>query len=103
VQYEVLQAGTGAKPGPDAQVTVHYKGTLIDGTEFDSSIGGPPAQFSLAPGGLIEGFREVVQLMPVGSKYRAVIPANLAYGPQGSGSIGPNQTLIFEIELISMP
>ena len=103
LQYEVIQAGTGAKPGPNDMVTVHYKGTLIDGTEFDSSLGGTPREFSIAPGGVIQGFSEVLQLMPVGSKYRVVMPGNIAYGEMGAGGgvIGPNATLIFDIELIS--
>jgi FKBP-type peptidyl-prolyl cis-trans isomerase FkpA len=105
LQYEVLQAGTGPTPTDTSTVTVHYRGTLLDGTEFDSSAGGPPRQFSIAPGGLIEGFREALKLMPVGSKYRIVIPGNLAYGEAGSGGgvIGPNATLIFEVELVSIP
>jgi FKBP-type peptidyl-prolyl cis-trans isomerase len=104
LQYEVLQAGSGPTPTDTSMVTVHYRGTLIDGTEFDSSIGQTPRQFSIAPGGLIEGFREAVKLMPVGSKYRIVMPGNLAYGEAGSPpAIGPNETLIFEVELISVP
>jgi FKBP-type peptidyl-prolyl cis-trans isomerase FkpA len=101
VQYEVLQAGTGPKPTVNDQVTVNYRGTLIDGTEFDSSAGNP-VQFGVT--GVIPGFSEVLQLMPVGSKYRAVIPGNLAYAEMGSqdGTIGPMETLIFEIELVSI-
>jgi FKBP-type peptidyl-prolyl cis-trans isomerase len=103
VQYEVLQEGTGPKPQATDQVTVHYRGTLIDGTEFDSSIArGQPTQFAV--NGVIPGFTEALQLMSVGSKYRVVIPGHLAYGEQGTGgAIGPNETLIFEIELISIP
>ena len=102
VQYEVLQEGAGPKPTATDQVTIHYRGTLIDGTEFDSSISrGQPAQFAV--NGVIPGFTEALQLMPVGSKYRVVIPSSLAYGESGSQSIGPNETLIFEIELISIP
>ena len=103
LQYEVLQEGTGPKPTGSDRVTVHYRGTLIDGTEFDSSIGGQPMQTSVAPGGVIEGFREALMLMSVGSKYRVVIPGALAYGEMGSPpAIKPNTTLIFEIELISI-
>jgi FKBP-type peptidyl-prolyl cis-trans isomerase len=102
LQYEVLTAGTGPKPTLNDQVRVHYRGTLIDGTEFDSSIGREPVTFGLA--GVIPGFTEALQLMPVGSKYRIVMPGNLAYGPQGSGDvIGPNATLIFEVELLEIP
>ncbi len=102
LQYEVLQEGEGEHPGPDDQVTVNYRGTLIDGTEFDSSYErGEPAQFQV--GGVIQGFAEGLQLMQPGAKYRFVIPSDLAYGPGGSGgAIGPNQTLIFEVELISI-
>jgi FKBP-type peptidyl-prolyl cis-trans isomerase len=102
VQYEVLQAGTGPKPTVNDQVTVNYRGTLIDGTEFDSSAGRPPVQFGVT--GVIPGFTEALQLMPVGSKYRVVIPGNLAYAEMGSqdGTIGPMETLIFEIELVSI-
>lgn len=102
LQYEVLQEGEGEHPGPDDQVTVNYRGTLIDGTEFDSSYErGEPAQFQV--GGVIQGFAEGLQLMQPGAKYRFVIPSDLAYGPGGSGgTIGPNQTLIFEVELISI-
>jgi FKBP-type peptidyl-prolyl cis-trans isomerase len=100
LQYEVLEEGSGARPGPTDMARLHYRGTLIDGTEFDSSIGGAPAEFGV--GGVIPGFSEALQLMPVGSKYRVVIPSDIAYGPQGSQSIGPNSVLIFEIELIEI-
>ncbi len=102
LQYEVLREGTGAKPGPEDQVSVHYKGTLLDGTQFDSSYdGGEPAVFGV--NGVIPGFSEALQLMPVGSQYRFFIPADLAYGPQGTGGpIGPNATLIFEVELLEI-
>lgn len=100
LQYEVLRSGSGPRPGPESLVRLHYRGTLIDGTEFDSSYDGEPALFS--PAGLIPGFAEALQLMPVGSHYRIVIPANLAYGPSGGGPIGPNETLIFEIELLEI-
>ncbi len=104
LQYEVILEGEagGARPSPTDQVTVHYRGTLIDGTEFDSSYSrGQPATFGVS--GVIPGFSEGLQLMTVGSHYRFVIPSDLAYGPQGTGpDIGPNATLIFEIELIEI-
>ena len=92
----------GARPTPANQVRIHYRGTLIDGTEFDSSYSrGQPATFGVT--GVIPGFSEGLQLMTVGSHYRFVIPSDMAYGPQGSGpDIGPNATLIFEIELIDV-
>ena len=102
LQYEVLKAGSGAKPKATDTVTVNYRGTLIDGTEFDSSYKrGQPATFPL--NGVIKGWTEGVQLMSVGSKYRFVLPANLAYGAQGAGpKIGPNSTLVFEVELLGI-
>jgi FKBP-type peptidyl-prolyl cis-trans isomerase len=104
LQYEILREGEadGAQPTPGNQVTIHYRGTLIDGTEFDSSYSrGQPATFGVT--GVIPGFSEGLQLMTVGSQYRLVIPSQMAYGPQGAGSdIGPNATLIFEIELIAI-
>lgn len=100
LQYEVLRQGDGAVPTADQSVRVHYRGSLIDGTEFDSSYGGEPALFMAS--GLISGFTEALLMMPIGSHYRIVIPSNIAYGPGGSGPIGPNSTLIFEIELIDI-
>lgn len=101
LQYEVLREGDGPVPSADDMVRLHYRGTLIDGTEFDSSHGGDPAEFGV--GGVITGFSEALQMMPVGSHYRVVIPSELAYGPRGSGPlIGPNETLIFEIELLEI-
>ncbi|RMH16385.1 MAG: FKBP-type peptidyl-prolyl cis-trans isomerase [Gemmatimonadetes bacterium] len=104
LQYEVLEAGEadGPHPGPEDRVRIHYRGTLIDGSEFDSSYGrGQPAEFGV--GGVIAGFAEGLQLMTPGSKYRFVIPAELAYGAQGAGDvIGPNATLIFEVELLEI-
>ncbi len=102
LQYEVIKAGDGAKPKATDSVTVHYHGTLIDGTVFDSSFDrGTPTTFPL--NGVISGWTEGVQLMPVGSKYRFTIPFSLAYGERGSGqTIGPNSTLIFDVELIKI-
>lgn len=102
LQYEVLEAGDGPTPGADDQVRIHYRGTLTDGTEFDSSYErGEPVVFGV--GGVIPGFSEGLQLMEVGSSYRFVIPSDIAYGPQGSGGvIGPDATLIFEVELLEI-
>ncbi|HET7844042.1 MAG TPA: FKBP-type peptidyl-prolyl cis-trans isomerase [Xanthomonadales bacterium] len=102
LQYQVIKEGTGKKPGPNDQVKVHYLGTLIDGTKFDSSYDrGQPAQFAL--NGVIPGWTEALQLMPVGSKYKLFIPSNLAYGDKGTpGPIGPNSTLVFEVELLEI-
>ena len=100
LQYEVIREGDGPTPGPESSVRLHYRGTLVDGTEFDSSYGGEPAVFNV--GGVIDGFSEAIQLMPVGSHWRVFIPAALAYGPNGSGPIGPNETLIFELELLEI-
>jgi FKBP-type peptidyl-prolyl cis-trans isomerase FklB len=102
IQYEVLKKGKGAKPKVTDTVTVHYTGTLIDGTVFDSSVKrGVPATFSLK--GVIPGWKEILPMMPTGSKWKVVIPPELAYGERGAGAkIGPNATLIFEIELISI-
>ncbi len=104
LQYEVLREGEpgGTPPSPADQVSIHYRGTLIDGTEFDSSYSrGEQATFGVS--GVIPGFSEGLQLMTVGSHYRFVIPSDIAYGPQGAGNdIGPNATLIFEIELFEV-
>ena len=102
LQYEVLKEGDGAKPKPTDQVKVHYRGTLLDKTEFDSSYNRKePALIPLD--GVIPGWSEGVLLMKVGSKYRLVLPASLAYGERGSGPIiGPNAVLIFEIELLGI-
>lgn len=98
LQYRVITEGTGAKPGPNDTVRVHYKGTLLNGETFDSSIDrGEPAQFALNQ--VVPGWQEGLQLMPVGSKYELWIPAALGYGEMGSGPIGPNQALVFEVEL----
>jgi len=102
LQYEIITNGTGATPTETDQVTVHYHGTLIDGTVFDSSVDrGQPATFPV--NGVIPGWVEALQLMNVGSKYKLYIPSDLAYGERGAGgSIGPNATLIFEVELLSI-
>ncbi len=102
LQYKILKAGDGAKPTADDTIVCHYRGTLIDGTEFDSSYKrGQAAAFPLSK--VIKGWTEVFQLMPVGSKWQLFIPPHLAYGERGSrGKIGPNSTLIFEVELISI-
>ena len=102
LQYEVLTAGDGAKPSATDTVSVHYRGTLLDGSEFDSSYSrGQPATFGLNQ--VIPGWTEGVQLMPVGSKYKFYIPPQLAYGEKGAGGrIGPNETLVFEVELLEI-
>jgi len=102
LQYEVLKQGDGAKPKATDKVTVNYRGTLIDGTEFDSSYKrGQPVTFPL--NGVIKGWTEGVQLMSVGSKYKFVLPSDLAYGSRGAGpKIGPDSVLVFEVELISI-
>jgi FKBP-type peptidyl-prolyl cis-trans isomerase FklB len=102
LQYKILTPGTGPKPTASDTVSCNYKGTLIDGTEFDSSAKhGGPATFTV--GGVIKGWTEALQLMPVGSKWQLFIPPSLAYGERGAGGdIGPNSTLIFEVELVSI-
>jgi FKBP-type peptidyl-prolyl cis-trans isomerase FklB len=102
LQYKVIKAGTGKKPKINDTVTTHYRGTLIDGTEFDSSYRrGQPVSFLVS--GVIPGWTEALQLMEEGAKWQLFIPQNLAYGERGAGrDIGPNTTLIFEIELISI-
>ncbi|MFI2811221.1 MULTISPECIES: FKBP-type peptidyl-prolyl cis-trans isomerase [Microbulbifer] len=99
LQYKVIRAGSGDTPSADSTVEVDYKGTLIDGTEFDSSYArGEPVQFPV--GGVIKGWTEALQLMKEGAKWELYIPSDLAYGPGGAGGlIGPNATLIFEVEL----
>tara|TARA_R110001592_G_scaffold359340_3_gene665656 strand:- start:11518 stop:12207 length:690 start_codon:yes stop_codon:yes gene_type:complete len=102
LQYEVLTPGTGATPTADDVVKVHYTGTLLDGTKFDSSVDrGEPAQFKV--GGVIPGWTEALQLMKVGAKYKLYIPSELAYGQRGAGAlIKPGATLIFEVELLDV-
>lgn len=102
LQYQVLQEGSGKSPSASDTVTTHYHGTLIDGTVFDSSYErNEPATFPV--NGVIAGWTEALQLMKEGSKWRLFIPSNLAYGAQGAGgAIGPNSTLIFDVELLSV-
>ena len=102
LQYEVIKMGTGPKPTAENSVRVNYVGTLIDGTEFDSSVkNGKPGEFPV--GSIIPGWKEVLQLMPVGSKFKVWLPQNLAYGAQGYGNmIKPYSTLVFEIELLDI-
>lgn len=102
LQYEVIEAGEGASPGPEDTVEVHYRGTLVDGTEFDSSYKrGETVTFGV--GQVIAGWTEALQLMSPGAKWNLYIPADLAYGPGGAGNlIGPNAALVFEVELISI-
>lgn len=102
LQYEIIKEGTGAKPKATDKVRVHYHGTLINGVVFDSSVErGEPAEFPL--NAVIPGWTQILQLMPVGSKWRVVIPSELAYGSRGAGDvIRPNMTLIFEIELLDI-
>jgi len=102
LQYMIIKEGTGPKPVLSDKVTTHYHGTLLDGTVFDSSVDrGQPASFPVS--GVIPGWTEALQLMPVGSKWKLFVPSALAYGERGAGGkIGPNTTLIFEVELLSI-
>jgi FKBP-type peptidyl-prolyl cis-trans isomerase FklB len=102
LQYEILKEGNGPIPKANNTVKVHYHGTLIDGTVFDSSVQrGQPATFGVTQ--VISGWVEALQLMPVGSKWKLFIPSNLAYGSQGAGQhIGPHTTLIFDVELLGI-
>jgi FKBP-type peptidyl-prolyl cis-trans isomerase FklB len=103
LQYKIVTAGTGAKPTAADSVVCNYRGTLVNGTEFDSSYKrGQPATFPVS--GVIKGWTEALQLMPVGSKWQLFVPSSLAYGEQGGGGgqIGPNAMLIFDVELISI-
>jgi FKBP-type peptidyl-prolyl cis-trans isomerase FklB len=101
LQYKVLTPGTGPKPTATDSVVCNYRGTLLDNTEFDSSYKrGQPATFPVT--GVIKGWTEALQLMPVGSKWQLFIPADLAYGERAQGGIGPNATLVFELELLSI-
>lgn len=101
LQYEIITTGEGPKPGVTDTVTTHYHGTLVDGSVFDSSVErGQPASFAVNR--VIPGWTEALQLMPVGSKWRLFIPPELAYGDRTAGSIPPNSTLIFEVELLAI-
>jgi len=102
LQYEIIEAGDGDKPSASSTVRTHYRGTLIDGTEFDSSYSrNQPTEFPV--NGVIAGWTEALQLMPVGAKWKLYIPYQLAYGEQGAGgAIGPYQALIFDIELLDI-
>jgi FKBP-type peptidyl-prolyl cis-trans isomerase len=102
LQYKILSEGTGPKPDATDKVVCNYRGTLVNGTEFDSSYKrGQPATFPV--NGVIKGWTEALQLMPVGSKWQLFVPSDMAYGPRGSGpTIGPNSLLIFEVELLSI-
>jgi FKBP-type peptidyl-prolyl cis-trans isomerase len=102
LQYEVIKMGKGPKPTEESTVKVHYTGTLVDGTQFDSSVErGEPATFPVT--GVISGWTEALQLMPVGSKFKICLPADLAYGPGGASDvIRPYSTLIFEVELLEI-
>lgn len=101
LQYKILAAGTGPKPTADDRVVCNYRGMLLDNTEFDSSYKrGQPATFPVT--GVIKGWTEALQLMPVGSKWQLFIPADLAYGERGQATIEPNATLVFEVELLSI-
>lgn len=101
LQYEVITEGKGKIPGEKDRVKVHYKGTLINGSEFDSSYSrGKPAEFPV--GGVIRGWTEALQMMKVGSKYKLYLPSDLAYGPQGQPKIPANSVLVFEVELLDI-
>ncbi|WP_455366649.1 FKBP-type peptidyl-prolyl cis-trans isomerase [Kaarinaea lacus] len=102
IQYKVIQEGKGDKPKPTDTIVAHYKGTLISGKEFDSSYKrGQPATFAVNQ--VIPGWQEILPLMPTGSKWKVFIPADKAYGERGAGAdIGPNETLIFEVELLEI-
>jgi FKBP-type peptidyl-prolyl cis-trans isomerase FklB len=102
LQYEVLEAGSGARPGPRSMVVTHYHGTLVDGTVFDSSVArGEPAEFGVHQ--VIPAWTEALQMMTVGAKWRIACPSALAYGERGAGGvIGPNTALVFEIHLIDI-
>ncbi|MGD9724145.1 MAG: FKBP-type peptidyl-prolyl cis-trans isomerase [Pirellulales bacterium] len=99
LQYKVLKAGTGAKPAKNDAVTVIYRGMFINGDEFDTSAGKP---FTIGVGDVIPGWQEALQLMPVGSKWMLFVPSELAYGELGQPPIGPNATLVFELELVDI-
>lgn len=104
LQYQVIKEGTGPQPKPSDTVKVHYVGTLINGTEFDSSrkTGRQPLEFTINQPGMIAGFMEIIPMMKVGSTWKVFIPPKLAYGERGSRNIAPNSLLIFEIELLEI-
>jgi len=101
LQYKILTQGSGPKPTATDTVVCNYKGTLLDNSEFDSSYS-RNQPLTIPVSGVIKGWTEALQLMPVGSKWQLFIPSDLAYGPQAKGPIGPNSTLIFEVELLSI-
>jgi FKBP-type peptidyl-prolyl cis-trans isomerase len=101
LQYKVLQSGSGPSPTLTDKVRCHYRGTFIDGTEFDTSYGGEPAEFGVNQ--VIPGWTEALQKMKVGDKWQLVVPADLAYGVEGRPGIPPNSLLIFEVELLGIP
>jgi FKBP-type peptidyl-prolyl cis-trans isomerase len=101
VQYQVLKQGSGKKPTDTGTVVCNYRGTHLDGTEFDANTAGKPATLKMSS--MIPGLKEALKLMPAGSKWKIFIPSDLAYGERGAGAdIGPNETLIFEVELLSV-
>jgi len=101
LQYRILKTGTGARPFLNNTVLVNYRGTLPDGTEFDTSPADRPAELVVAQ--MVPGFKEALQLMPAGSVWQLVLPANLAYGDRGTGAdVGPNQVLLFDVELVGI-
>ena len=101
LQYKILRPGTGANPAPDSEVTVHYRGSLINGVEFDSSYKrNQPAKLSLNR--VIKGWQQALPMMKTGALWQLYIPANLAYGSAGQGVIGPDEALVFEVELIEV-
>jgi len=101
LQYEILEEGDGPMPTSSDKVKTHYHGMLIDGSVFDSSVErGQPISFPVM--GVIKGWQEALQMMPVGSKWRVYIPSRLAYGERGAGAIGPNSALVFEVELLEI-
>jgi FKBP-type peptidyl-prolyl cis-trans isomerase len=100
LQYKVLQQGNGPTPTANDVVKCHYRGTFLDGTEFDSSYGGEPAEFPV--NGVIPGWTEALQLMKVGDKWQLFVPSDLAYGPEGRPGIEPNKLLVFEVELLGV-
>ena len=101
LQYKILRPGSGPNPEPGGEVTVHYRGTLLDGKEFDSSYRrNEPARLSLNR--VIRGWQQALPLMKTGALWEIYIPSELAYGPAGQGEIGPDATLVFEVELIEV-